>query len=263
MSTSAKLSDEQRRKIDENRRKALEKRAARLNEGKSSASANKVAAFSHSKQVRTFPQKSLPSSATSEHAKTSDSSSLTSKFSNSSAANTCRTSNTLAQTSSSSAHAHQNDSNENMKSFVSQFTRPTSSSNSFYKTDKPSGVEKLFSSNNNNNEQKFPLKNLPHQPNSGNGSESSNVKTGPSKGPTKVVKATCVLLSRNRFAVKAQFHGPLIGMFKTIPSRSYGKCGDGRGGCVVVVLLVRSKIILKICLHSMCFYIFYWLLARS
>ena len=39
----------------------------------------------------------------------------------------------------------------------------------------------------------------------------------------KAIKGMCVLLSRKRFSVNVGYHAQLIGIFKTIPSRSYGK----------------------------------------
>lgn len=201
MSTSSSLTDEQRRRIEENRRKALEKRAARLNEGKSSSAL--ATRISQIPNTRTFPQKPLSSSKTSVHTGNGHPSNFSSN-------------------ASSSSTSKGPDTNKTMKDFVSQFSRPTSTSNTFNKN-KPLGVDKLFQSNNNKPAQTFQQKNI-------SGYSSSNVdctdnvqlKAGPSKGPIKVVKGTCVLLNKKRFVVKVPFHGPLIGLFKTIPSRNYG-----------------------------------------
>lgn len=65
-------------------------------------------------------------------------------------------------------------------------------------------------------------------------SVSASNRTGTSKAgaaPTlnvkgkseKPVKGNCVLISRQRFTVVVPYQGQLIGIFKTIPSRSYGK----------------------------------------
>lgn len=39
----------------------------------------------------------------------------------------------------------------------------------------------------------------------------------------RVIKGTCVLLSKTRFKVVVGFHAKLIGVLKTIPSKCYGK----------------------------------------
>lgn len=65
-------------------------------------------------------------------------------------------------------------------------------------------------------------------------SVSASNRTGPSKAGAahtlnvkgkseKPVKGNCVLISRQRFTVVVPYQGQLIGIFKTIPSRSYGK----------------------------------------
>ena len=65
-------------------------------------------------------------------------------------------------------------------------------------------------------------------------SVSASNKAGPSKSSAahnlnfkgkseKSVKGNCVLISRQRFTVVAPYQAQLIGIFKTIPSRSYGR----------------------------------------
>lgn len=65
-------------------------------------------------------------------------------------------------------------------------------------------------------------------------SVSASNRAGPSKSSAahnlnfkgkseKPVKGNCVLISRQRFTVVAPYQAQLIGIFKTIPSRSYGR----------------------------------------
>ena len=56
-------------------------------------------------------------------------------------------------------------------------------------------------------------------PSKASSAQSLNVK-GKSE---KTVKGNCVLISRQRFTVVVPYQAQLIGIFKTIPSRSYGK----------------------------------------
>lgn len=55
-------------------------------------------------------------------------------------------------------------------------------------------------------------------------SKASAAHTLNAKGKSgKTVKGNCVLISRQRFTVVVPYQAQLIGIFKTIPSRSYGK----------------------------------------
>lgn len=194
MNTNAKLTDEQRRKIEENRRKALEKRAARL-QNQGSSSSNSAAAKNlpvPQQQARSFPHKPVSQAVRSE------------------CAHPCQTSSNLQSGSN----------DKNMKEFLSKFSRPQNKLS--YKSKEP-GSDK--SSSNYKNQQNIPQKNQQYEPSSSGPPNYGGYNTELSKGGvTKVVKGTCVLLNQTRFAVKVKFHGPLIGIFKTIPSRSYGMC---------------------------------------
>ena len=195
MSTSAKLTEEQRRKIEENRRKALEKRAAARLQNQQGDSSKNIPA--PQKQMRSFPHKAAPQTISPECAKP------------------CQT----------SSNQENGPNDRNMKEFLSKFSRPGSSRNT-YKNKELSSSDEILSSTNYKNQQNNPLKN--HLCDSSSSSDPpayGGYKSELSKGgPTKSVKGTCVLLSQTRFAVKVKFHGPLIGIFKTIPSRSYGMC---------------------------------------
>lgn len=206
---SGNLTDEQRRKIDENRRKALEKRAARLNHSKQpnnptlTLSKNLVntdsfgSSSSHSIARQSNSTKNTVSA--SKDASFDVGRSIPGQASKSSFNESTFTTTTTTQSGNETSTTQ----TTSIQDFVSKFARPGSSKSSFSKSDKGK------------------VDNRPEQT-QGNDKVCGAPNFGASKD-VKVVKGTCVLISKNRFAVKAGYHAQLIGMFKTIPSRSYGE----------------------------------------
>lgn len=67
---------------------------------------------------------------------------------------------------------------------------------------------------------------------------SVNVKKEPTVSiPTKVISCTCYMITDNRFEVQpSAFSTPLINIFRTIPSRGYGRKEDRPGHPIISTL---------------------------
>jgi len=256
--SSGGLTEEQKKRIEENRRKALEKRAALLSQRqpktvpptgttKTSSATDKCDAgkfasncvvkitgeerglFSSSRARMSVPQRQptvqsggdRPSSndlqakshASNSYMYTNGHPKLpligaTVNSQNCSVDSTTSTSETSnGTTSSSSLSSFQNK--------ISKFYRPQNV---------PSCTMRKFETKPNSNSSMA----------STSASVSASNRTGPSKASAahtlnvkgkldKPVKGNCVLISRQRFTVVVPYQAQLIGIFKTIPSRSYGK----------------------------------------
>lgn len=244
--SSGGLTEEQRKRIEENRRKALERRAALLSQRQqnvlsastssatSKGAAGKIAfnnavqplrkelaLLSSSTGNTSLQQRQLP--LQSDGVKQG-----TKSQSVGPASNTYMYTNGHAKPSLVGSSANPKNSSvvpvtsvpgtsnrpASLTSFqgtVSQFYRPQNNPSS------SSGVRKFETSN----------------PSSTTASTSANTKAGPLKtGATsslnfrkseKEVKGNCVLISRHRFTVVVPYQAQVIGIFKTIPSRRYGK----------------------------------------
>lgn len=55
-------------------------------------------------------------------------------------------------------------------------------------------------------------------------SSSSDLITVPAKKPAISVRGKCVAHTEGRFRVEVGYHAELIAVFKSIPSKNYGKC---------------------------------------
>jgi len=225
--SSGNLTEEQRKRIEENRRKALEKRAAILRQRqqqkvpstKTSATSrgdsekfacnNAVlplqkqhALLSSSTAYTKLPQGQL--SLQSGGVKPSSKSHSDSQVSN---PNTFTIGQAKPALVCSSAKSNGSSSFKSFQSTVSQFYRAQNN---------PSASVKKFETSNSSKT---------------TASTSANNKAEPSKSSVassmnflkseKAVKGNCVLISRERFAVVVPYQAQLIGIFKTIPSRSY------------------------------------------
>lgn len=252
--SSGQLTDEQQRRIEENRRKALEKRAARLRQQQEQTawstntasttfklninrgnfvSSNAAqpprdenALLSSNKPNSYVPQRQM--SAKSEGVK--HSLNVTPSVGQASNANLSMNGNTIRSSTGFSGESQNSlvgaskamvkpsnneRSSRSFQSTVSQFYRPqnipdsSSSKRKFESTNpgtKPSTVSSSGFANSNS------------------GSLKSGVVSSVNvKNTEKEVKGNCVLMSRERFAVVVPYQPQVIGIFKTIPSRSYGK----------------------------------------
>lgn len=252
--SSGQLTDEQRRRIEENRRKALEKRAARLRQQQeqtasstNTASAtfklninggnfvssnaaqpprNENALLSSNKPNSYVPQRQM--SSKSEGVK--HSLNVTPSVGQASNANLSINGNTIRSSTGFSGESQNGlvgasrsmvkpSNNErswrSFQSTVSQFYRPQNILDS-------SSSKRKFESTNPGN--KPSTASSSGFANSNSGSLKSGVVSGVNvKKTEKEVKGNCVLMSRERFAVVVPYHPQVIGIFKTIPSRSYGK----------------------------------------
>ena len=252
--SSGSLTEEQRKRIEENRRKALEKRATLLSQRQqqkvpstttSSATSNsrgdpgkfspnnavqpsrKEHVFPSSSTVGTkMPQRRLPlqsggvkpSASLQLVGKASNTVSNTNIVTNGRAKPPSVGSNTKSQNSAvGAATSISKPSNgpaslNSFQSTVSQFYRPQSNPSSSIRKFETSKTSTLSTTT---------------------ASTSVNNRAGPSKSVAasslnfrkseKEVKGNCVLISRQRFTVVVPYQAQLIGIFKTIPSRSYGK----------------------------------------
>ena len=251
--SSGQLTDEQRRRIEENRRKALEKRAARLLQQEQTASStntasarfklninggnfvssnaaqpprNENALLSSNKPNSYVPQRQM--SSKSEGVK--HSLNVTPSVGQASNANLSINGNTIRSSTGFSGESQNSlvgasrsmvkpSNNErswrSFQSTVSQFYRPqnipdSSSSKRKFESTNPGTKPSTASSSG--------------FANSNSGSLKSGVVSGVSvKKTEKEVKGNCVLMSRERFTVVVPYQPQVIGILKTIPSRSYGK----------------------------------------
>lgn len=55
-------------------------------------------------------------------------------------------------------------------------------------------------------------------------SNSSTLNAVPAKKPVISVKGKCVAHTEGRFRVEVGYHAELIAVFKSVPSKNYGKC---------------------------------------
>lgn len=239
--SSERLTEEQRKRIEENRRKALEKRAALLSQrqqklppASSKGAAGKIAfnnavqpprkehaLLSSSTGNTSMQQRQLPLQSDGVRPGTKSQSvgpaSNTYMYTNGhakpslvgSSANSQKSS--MVPVTSVPGTSHGPDSLTSFQSTVSQFYHPQNNPSS------SSSMRKFETSNSS----------------SATASISANTKAGPLKtGATsslnfrrseKEVKGNCVLISRDRFTVVVPYQAQLIGIFKTIPSKRYGK----------------------------------------
>jgi hypothetical protein len=227
---SGNLTNEQRRKIEENRRKALEKRAARLNQPKQPDTTLRLTenVVKTNKSTGSFSMQSVARQANTKEQNETGSGNVgfggTRPFpgqgSNSSNKSQIQTTET---TSNNNEHETLEAKTTNIQDFVSKFTRPSSSKTSFTKNDKSFGVDTFFSTNS-----KTTLESKPQQTSqlsTNNKDKVCGASVAPALGTTKdtkITKGTCILISKKRFAVKVGYHAQLIGLFRTIPSHSYG-----------------------------------------
>lgn len=247
--SSGGLTEEQRKRIEENRRKALEKRAALLSqrqpknapstgttktssatvkcdEGKFASNyvlkttGEERGLFSSSRNKTSVPQRQPSVQSVGERPSLND---LQAK------SNAC---NSYMYTNGHPAVNSQNTSVGSTTSTSKTSNEPTSLNsfqNKISKFYRPQNVPSCSAM------RKFETK-----PNSNSSMTSSSVSVSasnrsvPSKASAahtlnvkgkseKTVKGNCVLISRQRFTVVVPYQPQLIGIFKTIPSRSYGK----------------------------------------
>lgn len=256
---SGQLTDEQRRRIEENRRKALEKRAARLrqqqertalstntasatfklnniNNGGNFVSSNAAqpprnenTLLSSNKPNSYVPQRQMSSKYEGVNKHSLNLTQSVGQASNASLlmnGNTIPSSNDFSGKSQNSVvgaakpMAKPSNDERSSRSFertVSQFYRP----------------QNIPGSNSSSSKTKFESTNPGTNPStlsssgfakSNSGSLKSGVVSSVNiKKPEKEVKGNCVLMNRERFTVVVPYQPQVIGIFKTIPSRSYGK----------------------------------------
>lgn len=243
--SSGSLTEEQRKRIEENRRKALEKRAALLNQREqqkltntSSSSATSVrAATFRSETDKTTVSNDVPPTRK-EHALLSLSTgntivpqrqlslqcggakptttplSIAGQASNTHIHAKPSLTGSIARPQNSAAAATSKKSSvgpssvNSFQSTLSQFCRPQinpSSSTRKYPSSTTNGVS---------------VNDKPRALKIGSSSTLNCRK------PEKEVKGNCVLISRERFTVVVPFQAQLIGIFKTMPSKRYGKVHD-------------------------------------
>ena len=256
--SSGGLTEEQRKRIEENRRKALEKRAALLSQrqpknapptGKTKTSsatdkcdAGKFASncvvkttgeerglFSSSRAKISVPQRQPSLQSGADRPSSND---LQAK---SHASNSYMYTNGHAKPPLIGASVNsQNSAVVSMTSTSETSNRPASSTSlssfqnkisKFYRPQNvPSCTVRKFETKPNSNPSMA----------STSASVSASNRTGPLKASAahtlnetgkseKTVKGNCVLISRQRFTVVVPYQAQLIGIFKTIPSKSYGK----------------------------------------
>ena len=256
--SSGQLTDEQRRRIEENRRKALEKRAARLrqqqertalstntasatfklnniNNGGNFVSSNAAqpprnenTLLSSNKPNSYVPQRQMSS----KYEGVKHSLNLTQSVGQASNASLLMNGNTIPSSNDFSGKSQNsvvgaakpmakpsNDerSSRSFERTVSQFYRP----------------QNIPGSNSSSSKTKFESTNPGTNPStlsssgfakSNSGSLKSGVVSSVNiKKPEKEMKGNCVLMNRERFTVVVPYQPQVIGIFKTIPSRSYGK----------------------------------------
>ena len=246
--SSGGLTEEQRKRIEENRRKALEKRAALLSQRQLQKVPSASASSSTSKGEAgklTFSNAVQPPRK--EHALLSSSTDSTSMHqrqlplqsdgvkpgtkseSVGPASKNYMYTNGHAKPSLVGSSAKPQDS-----SVVSVTSIPKTSNRPASLTSFQSTVSQFYRPQNNPTGSSAMRKLETSNPSSTTASTSANTKSGPLKsGATtsslnfrkleKEVKGHCVLISRHRFTVVVPYQAQLIGIFKSIPSRSYGK----------------------------------------
>lgn len=247
--SSGGLTEEQRKRIEENRRKALEKRAALLSQrqpkdapptraAKTSSATVKCNAgkfasncvlkttgeecglFTSGRNKTSVPQRQPSVQSVGERPSTSS--------------NDLQASNSYMYTNGHPAVNSQNTSVGSTTSTCKTSNEPTSLNSFQNKISKFYRPQNVFSSS------CSPVREFQTKLNSNSSVTSSSVsvsasnRTVPSKVSAahtlnvkgksgKTVKGNCVLISRQRFTVVVPYQAQLIGIFKTIPSRSYGK----------------------------------------
>lgn len=231
--SSSSLSEEQRKRIAENRRKALEKRAALLTQRQQLTSSVTSRQSATGKFINADPQHkhyarntSMPQTQLSLHSIECNATSRSdigqaksnadiftevngqanssridsgTKFLGSSGAGTS-TNKTLSDPSSINS----------FQSSLLKFCRPQNNPSS---STKNSEISKAVSNT-------ADITNKGKEPSKIGGTSSLD-----SRKAAKEVKGYCVLISRDRFAVVVPYEPQLIGIFKTMPSRKYGKYG--------------------------------------
>ena len=248
--SSGGLTEEQRRRIEENRRKALEKRAALLSQRQQkNASATTTSSatdrcdggkfatnravkpsreenslFSSSRDNTSVPQRQpslksggdTPSSNLQSMNRASNSYMYTNGHAKPHVVGSANTSvgSTTLVSKPSAGPASLN----SFQSTISKFYRPQDASSS--------SIRKLALETNPNSNSSTTSSNSASvsAKNSAVSSKSSAAFNSNIRGKSeKPVKGNCVLISRQRFTVVVPYQAQLIGIFKTIPSRSYGK----------------------------------------
>lgn len=231
--SSSSLSEEQRKRIAENRRKALEKRAALLTQRQQLTSSVTSRQSATGKFINAAPQHkhyarnaSMPQTQLSLHSTECNATSRSdvgqaksnadiftevngqanssridsgTKFLGSSGAGTS-TNKTLSDSSSINS----------FQSSLLKFCRPQNNPSS---STKNSEISKAVSNT-------ADITNKGKEPSKIGGTSSLD-----SRKAAKEVKGYCVLISRDRFAMVVPYEPQLIGIFKTMASRKYGKYG--------------------------------------
>lgn len=238
--SSSNLSEEQRKRIAENRRRALEKRAALLTQRQqltSSATSRQSAAGKFINAAPQHKHELLPSIAR------NDTMPQTQLSLHSSGCNVTSRSDVGQLQEKSNANVFTKVNGQVNSSRIDCGTNFLGSSGAGTSTNKT-----LSDSSSINSFQSSLLKFCRPQNNPSSSTKNSEISkavsntanvTNKGKEPSKIggtssldsrkaakeVKGFCVLISRDRFAVVVPYEPQLIGIFKTMPSRKYGKYG--------------------------------------
>ena len=248
--SSGGLTEEQRKRIEENRRKALEKRAALLSQRqpknapptgtpKTSSTtvkcdADKFASncglkttgeerglFFSSRNKTSVPQKQPYVQSIRERPSLSDfqaKSCASNSYMYTNGHPAVNSQNTSAWcTTSTSKTSNEPTSLNSFQNKISKFYRPQNVSSC--------SVMRKFETKPNSNSSVTSSSASVTVSNRTDPSKASAAQTLDVKGKSdqKTVKGNCVLISRQRFTVVVPYQAQLIGIFKTIPSRSYGE----------------------------------------
>ena len=236
--SSGGLTEEQKKRIEENRLRALERRAARSTHSQQSAvlisakhGNNSYTSSSHSRptvgetstSLSSLKNSSAPKQQThfkpgeshrnDNHIVTSDDYELP----------TSLEFNLKSQCPMLRSSASTSDSLQGLNAFqnkISKFYRPARS---------PAAARKIASScKASSKSSQICTQTLSFQLPSAPGVPQNSTKMPAFSKMEKAVKGNCVLISRERFTVLVPYQAQLIGIFKTIPSRSYGKLSRAR-----------------------------------
>ena len=251
MSSGGNLTEEQRKRIEENRRKALEKRATRI----AGQSVQQRSTFSTSPSTdgRAICNKlsSVSQGVATPHSISLSSQNVPQKGSSRSAdvwnANAYRRGSSGFQ---NNHPAKQGPFSVGNKNTVNGTADSHDSAPKFYSlgskrpSDNPVKFQNTHREQSHANPQKLTSPSYKSSASNNTGPTSSwkACNTNSSKSATqqssqgraeKPVRGSCVLINRKRFTVDVPYQVQLIGIFKTMPSRIYGKSAErrvGRGG---------------------------------
>ena len=240
--SSGGLTEEQRRRIEENRRKALEKRAALVSQRQQQNAPTRTSSATDRADGKFASNRTVASSRgerglfSSDNDKSSVPHRQPFLQSGDKSNSNLHASNSHKKPPSVGPDLNSQNTSAGSTAFASRTSNASGSLNSFQST-----ISKFYRPQHASSSpiRKFETKNTSPSSSSmstktTDTSTSASNRAGPSKSNAanhfknfkgtseKPVKGNCVLISRQRFAVVVPYQAQLIGIFKTIPSRSYG-----------------------------------------